>query len=306
VASDLSRYVPAKYFPSESFLLFSQSIPSQDLGFVDSKATTLELSIGGHDLIIHQSPTVLSSNRDGGTTGAGTEFAIRIIWCANIFPVVWKVTPLFASWISASSNILFRYELVDANSTVLELGCGISGIIGLTLGPQVSEYILTDQQYVSKLLNQNLEENKIQINSAKHKSRTNKSKKQKASSTTNIHFQTLDWETDEVTSSLSKSGNHLGFEVVIACDCIYNDMLIKPLVQTCIDACNLRRPDPAVGEIQPTIVIVGQQLRSDEVFESWLKEFHKSFRVWRVPDEHLADGLKSDSGFVVHVGVLRG
>jgi hypothetical protein len=56
----------------ESFLLFSQSIPSQDLGFVDSKATVLELTINDRDLTIHQSPTILSSNRGGGTTGAGT------------------------------------------------------------------------------------------------------------------------------------------------------------------------------------------------------------------------------------------
>lgn len=55
----------------ESFLLFSQELPSQDLGFVDAKATTLELTVAGKDLTIHQSPTLLSSNRGGGTTGAG-------------------------------------------------------------------------------------------------------------------------------------------------------------------------------------------------------------------------------------------
>lgn len=55
----------------ESFLLFSQSIPSQDLGFVDSRATVLDLTVAGRDLSIHQSPTVLSSSRAGGTTGAG-------------------------------------------------------------------------------------------------------------------------------------------------------------------------------------------------------------------------------------------
>lgn len=60
----------------ESFLLFSQSIPSQNLGFVDAKATVLELSIGNRDLSIHQSPTILSSNRDGGTTGAGMYFLL--------------------------------------------------------------------------------------------------------------------------------------------------------------------------------------------------------------------------------------
>lgn len=56
---------------TESFLLFSQSIPSQNLGFVNSKATVLDLTIGGRDLSINQSPTILSSNRAGGTTGAG-------------------------------------------------------------------------------------------------------------------------------------------------------------------------------------------------------------------------------------------
>lgn len=62
----------AKYFPVvEAFLLFSQSIPSQNLGFVDSKASELEITIGDRDLIIRQSPTILSSNRGGGTTGAG-------------------------------------------------------------------------------------------------------------------------------------------------------------------------------------------------------------------------------------------
>lgn len=48
-----------------------ESIPSQNLGFVDSKATVLDLTIDGRDLTIHQSPTILSSTRDGGTTGAG-------------------------------------------------------------------------------------------------------------------------------------------------------------------------------------------------------------------------------------------
>jgi len=56
----------------EAFLLFTQPIPSQNLGFVDSKASTLELTIGDRDLTIHQSPTILSSSRGGGTTGAGS------------------------------------------------------------------------------------------------------------------------------------------------------------------------------------------------------------------------------------------
>lgn len=55
----------------ESFLLFSQRIPSQNLGFLDNRATTLEVSISSRYFTIHQSPTLLSSNRAAGTTGAG-------------------------------------------------------------------------------------------------------------------------------------------------------------------------------------------------------------------------------------------
>ena len=58
--------------PSESFLLFSQAIPSQNLGFVDPKASSLEITVGDQSLDIQQSPSLLSSDRAGGTTGAGT------------------------------------------------------------------------------------------------------------------------------------------------------------------------------------------------------------------------------------------
>ena len=74
VLKKVSRYI---LFDSEakvsveSFLLFSQSIPSQNLGFVDPKATVLDLIINDRDLNIRQSPTILSSTRSGGTTGAG-------------------------------------------------------------------------------------------------------------------------------------------------------------------------------------------------------------------------------------------
>ena len=55
----------------EIFLLFSQQIPSQNLGFVDPKAKTLEITVAGRDVTIHQSPGMLESKRKEGTTGAG-------------------------------------------------------------------------------------------------------------------------------------------------------------------------------------------------------------------------------------------
>lgn len=56
---------------------------------------------------------------------------------------------------------------------------------------------------------------------------------------------------------------------------------------------------------KPTICVITQQLRSPDVFEAWLTDFMAAFSVWSVPDAMLTDGLKENSGFVVHVGVLR-
>jgi len=279
----------------EAFLLFSQSVPSQNLGFVDPKATVLELAIGDRDLTIHQSPTILSSSRGRGTTGA----------------VVWKITPLFAAWISSPSNLFHKHGIISPTMPILELGCGISGIIALALAPHVKSYTLTDQEYVMKLLHQNILENSPNDHSSISKGRKSAQKPKRGSAAensskdiSNIISMPLDWETDQVTTSLTGSDSLGSFSAVIACDCIYNDALIEPLVQTCADACRLRS-SVAESNSEPTICIIAQQLRSSEVFEGWLRQFLKYFRAWRVPDTELIEGLQSDSGFVVHAGILR-
>ncbi|KAI3318293.1 hypothetical protein HD806DRAFT_526440 [Xylariaceae sp. AK1471] len=268
----------------ETFLLFSQDIPSQNLGFVDSQATTIDLTIAGKDYTIHQSPTIL--NRPGSTTGA----------------VVWKITPLVASWLSSLDNLLWTTEALSSSSSVLELGCGISGLVGLALSPLVSRYVLTDQTYVARLVEKNLEENLVpQQRSSSQK------RKGKSTNPVNLHFTTLDWELDEVTRSLTGSPGVASFDAVIACDCIYNETLIRPLVQTCADACGLRQrnEEQSDGAFIPAICIVAQQLRDPEIFEGWIKEFSRQFRVWRVPEADLSKELRANTGFVVHIGVLR-
>ncbi|KAF7558992.1 hypothetical protein G7046_g5183 [Stylonectria norvegica] len=57
-------------FKEETFLLYAQPIPSQNLGFIDPRASTLAITVASRDFTIHQSPSVLSSRRTGGTTGA--------------------------------------------------------------------------------------------------------------------------------------------------------------------------------------------------------------------------------------------
>ncbi|KAK3991294.1 hypothetical protein QBC44DRAFT_51746 [Cladorrhinum sp. PSN332] len=278
----------------ETFDLFSQSLPSQNLGFIDSKAQTLDLTIAGRDLTIHQSPAVLSSNRAGGTTGA----------------VVWKISPLFSEFISSpSSNPLFTSSILSPTSNVIELGCGISALVGLLLAPKIGRYVLTDQPYVSKLVEQNIAENHSSSStSSSGKKSKSGGKKQSSLSTAagngagrQLVFKPLDWEQDEV------SPNEWGsYDAVIACDCIYNDALINPLVETCVDICRLRQQEEEETEgKEPTVCVIAQQLRDDTVFEGWLKKFMEEFVVWRVKDEILPKGLRSTDGFVVHFAVLR-
>jgi len=176
----------------------------------------------------------------------------------------------------------------------------------LVVAPRVKTYVVTDQDYVMKLLKLNISENQPDTASASKGRKSSAKSKNSGSAPArakNIIALPLDWETDEVTPSLTGSDSSLSFDLVVACDCIYNDALIAPLVQTCVDACKLRASD--TQKTEPAVCVVAQQLRSNEVFEGWLKAFHNSFRVWRVPDEHLSDGMKSNSGFVVHIGILR-
>jgi hypothetical protein len=107
-----------------------------------------------------------------------------------------------------------------------------------------------------------------------------------------------------VTPSLTGLDGVRSFDAVIACDCVFNYALVQPLVQACVDICRLRSSDADAAE-RPCLCIIAQQLRNDEVFQSWLTAFHQSFHVWRVPDKFLPEKLRSSAGFVVHIGLLR-
>ncbi|EEU40956.1 uncharacterized protein NECHADRAFT_76590 [Fusarium vanettenii 77-13-4] len=279
----------------ETFILYSQPIPSLDLGFIDPRAASVDVSVAGHDFTIHQSPAVLSSSRAGGTTGA----------------VIWKISPSFASWLASPSNPV--WAATSSSPSVLELGCGISPLSALALAPRVSRYILTDQSYIHRLLQRNIDENlETVLGSSGTSTPTGRSRRKRGGhahplSKPSIYFTTLDWETDEVTPSLTGCHETRSFDAVVACDCVYNYALVSPFVQTCVDACRLRSTDDAFtgDDSRPCICVIGQQLRNYEVFESWLETFHASFRVWRVPDDALPEDLRSSAGFVVHIGVLR-
>lgn len=119
----------------------------------------------------------------------------------------------------------------------------------------------------------------------------------------------LDWEESslEYLPRLLASEN-AGYEhdgtpdVVVACDCIYNETLIEPFVRTCAALCRFRT---RLSGSCPTFCIIAQQLRSADVFDTWLKAMNMSFRIWRIPQALLSPELTEASGFVVHVAVIR-
>lgn len=216
-----------------------------------------------------------------------------------------------------------------------ELGCGISALVAVALAPSVQHYIATDQEYVRRVFRTNLEANaavasatstsgKQKASKAKGGSSgpTSKAKQPSKAATSNITFTRLDWELDqpELLKGCieSESGGHdkgeeedRGFDLLLSCDCIYNEALVAPFVRTCAEICSLRPAFESSGEetsqtrLQPTICIVAQQQRAPEVFETWLRETLHEFRVWRLSDKVLGEGLKVGTGYLVHLLLVR-
>lgn len=247
-------------------------------------------------------------------------------------PVLWKITPFFADWISSPSNPLWTHSFLSSNSVVAELGCGISALVALSLARSVNHYLATDQEYVRRLFRTNLEENTVDsalsVKQKGNKSRGGKPAKKQPSSKNginNVTFTTLDWELDhpellkECIDTESGDGElddndvegDKGFDLILSCDCIYNDALVAPFVRTCAEICRLRpayepsdETDP-LSDRQPTICIVAQQQRAPDVFEAWLRETLREFRVWRLSDDVLGEGLKGGTGYLVHLLLAR-
>ena len=222
----------------------------------------------------------------------------------GIRSVLWKITPLFAEWMAWPENILLQSGVVGQDSTILELGCGIAGIVAMTMVPRVGRYIATDQEYVFKCLRRNIEQNTLAakpVKAPKHRS-SDKHSPSTPSPSSKIQILALDWEEDQLAdlpNVLQLDGEPGRVDAVVACDCIYNEALVEPFARTCAELC-------AQSALQkPTVCVVAQQLRSHAVFEAWLGALHQAFRVWRVPDHLLTGKLKARFGYTVHVGILR-
>lgn len=218
---------------------------------------------------------------------------------------------------------------------VAELGCGISALVALALAPSVNHYVATDQQYVGRGFRTNLDANASTTIPSSAKDKASKTRGAKFATkkpqslkpaASNITFTTLDWETDqpeflrdfiESTSDdrerndKDEEDEDRGFDLILSCDCIYNEALVGPFVRTCADMSRLRPAyEPSAEGMsrsrrRPTVCIVAQQQRMPDVFETWLRETLREFRVWRLSDKVLGDGLKVGTGYLVHLLLVR-
>jgi len=234
-----------------------------------------------------------------------------------LFPALWKVTPLVAAWFGHEHNPLYG-TVINSSTNILELGTGVAGMIAVTLAPRIKHYYASDQEYCLKILQKNIDTNSNIPHDSSRKKSTGKNKHSKNQEETlissrNISVIELDWETTSVKHIPELQSCIL--DVVIACDCIYNENLIPSFIEALVDACSLGMDNEehsrngSEQEKRPTLALIAQELRSFDVMEPFMAAFCEQFQVARIPDHMYkdlgVDDLKEGGGFVIHVGILK-
>ncbi|KAF8416151.1 hypothetical protein EV426DRAFT_434201 [Tirmania nivea] len=318
----------------DTFAVLAHRPPPKHLGFIDPTSSSLSVTVNGHEFAINQSPQLLKSQRLGGTTGA----------------VVWSLTPLLASFLTSPTNPLAVHGILTPQATILELGSGVSSIMALSFAvapPHLrpARIVLSDQEYVLRIARQNVENNlhaagqweKVREDarpifvSYKITGSTRKIPSPSASSPSKLvsvaplilDLISLDWERDSLHHhpAFSQGSGICHISLVVVADCIYNESLIPPLIETCVDACSTTstsfnnvhpsRPSNESG----TLVLIALELRSPDVLDYFLEQFTRYFKVWRMPDSLVSKELRTGadvegktlgSGYAIYCGTLRG
>jgi hypothetical protein len=254
-------------------------------------ATAVAIPLPTHTHTLTQSPALLRSSHAAGTTGA----------------VLWSITPPFARYLLSAR----RPAWLTPASAVLELGCGVAAVLAAGAGRTVRWWLQTDSvPGVLKLARANLAANLPASSSApahKAKGRAGRAGRAEAAGTAEGRVGTaqLDWERDDVASQpwVAELGGR-GLTAVVACDCVYNEALVGPFVDTVRAGCLLNGGVGPEGE--RTLAVVALEVRAEDVVECFLDEMMaRGFEVWRVPGEMMGEELAEELGRVVFVGRLK-
>lgn len=286
--------------PAIYTLLTTPRPPPPSLGFLNRTSTNLTVAIGGDEFELAQSPGLLNSSHRDGTTGA----------------VVWRLSIPLAEWLQRciSGEIRGGDRVLTNDARVLELGCGIAGLLAMAVGPRVKRWIATDVESVMRGLRGNLKENLANEweevdGGSSFVQKAKKAAKKKSSTTSTAEFGRIDtvrlhWEEDDVaTMPIFKDDEALPLDMIVSCDCVYNSVLIPHLLSTLVDVSNLSLNS---GGKMPKVLVV-MEIRAEDVLEVWVNEFHKYFNGGVVTEEVLGDDWKERGGVngVAFLGILR-
>lgn len=243
----------------------------QHLGYVDKSTNFISITCGDCDLTIEQSLSSLYSSKETSSTGF-------ICWQTTSLLVDWfqmKKCPLYATFNSPS----LRHQ-----TSVIELGTGVSGIIASVLGPTTKSYVCTDQKHILKLLRKNFTNNVV---SSKFSTTTIPSAGSDFAGCS-INIIELDWEWPDDGIATYRLLVDLPPDLIIACDTVYNDFLIPPFLRCCS---MLLTPNNGL--------LLALQLRDEGVMEEFLQQTCVAgLRIHYVPPALLSQDLLN--GFVVY------
>src|SRR5690606_2762754 len=188
-------------------------------------------------------------------------------------------------------NFTSPNPLLSSDSTVLELGSGSSGVMALTVGTKVKRWIASDIEAICRHLGRNIRENlggdwTEKDGLSTHVGGRGIKGKRKANSSTLaanggcIEVTVINWEqTDLQTHSAFRVTNKTGsteyikLDMIVCTDCVYNHALIKPLVDTMVEASKLVYQTHGVYPL----VLVAHELRAEDVLEAFLTAFTDKF-----------------------------
>ncbi|RPA87552.1 hypothetical protein BJ508DRAFT_300808 [Ascobolus immersus RN42] len=280
-------------------ILTTERPPPASLGFIVSKDDKLPVTVGPFELEVHQSKGLLNSKHEEGTTGA----------------VVWRLSIPLAEFLL--ENFSSSNAFLNSNSTVLELGSGSSGVMALTVGRKVKRWIASDIDAIYRPLIRNLSENLgdewsekdgmfTQTGGKKPKGKKKVNTSTSSPTESSIEVVVINWEqTDLRSNSVFRSGTggvNMKIDMIVCTDCVYNIALIKPLIDTMVEASRLTHEAHGVYPL----VLVAQEVRADDVLEAFLTTFAELFEVWRI-DRHLGGKWDREVGgsAVLHAGFLK-
>ncbi|KAJ1645813.1 hypothetical protein LPJ64_002655 [Coemansia asiatica] len=261
IANSLDRYIKvedAEEEVCELYAVYYSSDTSDRLNLVDPSKTELEIEIKQGQrhisLIIGQNPNI---NGELGQTGA-------VLWNSSVV-----MSEFFAS------NFADNWPIDGIN--VLELGSGC-GLVGLTLHQLgAKRIVLTDQARMMRLLNKNIDKNKLPYNKRREQE---------------IFAAEYIWGDDPEDQRILREP----VDIVVASDCVYHESVAPLLVRSLVHVCKSSGREGGA----PVVAVIGQELRSDLVHQEFLAQLLQHFTVRRVPISDDIDGV-----YVLYVAWLN-